>query len=118
MSRSTSTSPVFPKRLKQARLRSRLTQEQLGIAAGIDEFSASARVNQYEKGKHTPKLQMGQRLAKALHVPTSFLYEEDDLLASLLAIAARLPREKRKALLKSAEALTQVSISTSKTSNS
>lgn len=44
---SDATSPsVFPKRLKQARLRSGLTQEQLGIQAGIDEFSASARVNQ------------------------------------------------------------------------
>ncbi|MPV64778.1 helix-turn-helix transcriptional regulator [Burkholderia sp. BE17] len=107
MPRSSSTSSVFSKRLKQARLRSRLTQEQLGIAAGIDEFSASARVNQYERGKHTPKLQMGQRLARALQVPTSFLYEEDDLLASLLATAVRLPREKRKALLKSAEALAQ-----------
>ncbi|KVF64837.1 MULTISPECIES: helix-turn-helix transcriptional regulator [Burkholderia cepacia complex] len=115
MSRSSSTSVVFPKRLKQARLRSGLTQEQLGIAAGIDEFSASARVNQYESGKHTPKLQMGQRLAIALQVPTSFLYEEDDLLASLLVTAARLSREKRKALLKSAEALTQTIPLTSKT---
>ena len=114
MSRSSSTSSVFPKRLKQARLRSDLTQEQLGIAAGIDEFSASARVNQYEKGKHTPKLQMGQRLARALHVPTSFLYEEDDLLANLLVTAARLSREKRKALRKSAEALTQTIPLTSK----
>ncbi|MBN3787495.1 helix-turn-helix transcriptional regulator [Burkholderia sp. Ac-20353] len=107
MRRNTSTSSIFPKRLKQARLRSGLTQEQLGIEAGIDEFSASARVNQYEQGKHTPKLQMGQRLARALHVPTSFLYEDDDLLANLLATAAKLPREKRKALLKSAEALAQ-----------
>ncbi|KVA30553.1 transcriptional regulator [Burkholderia cepacia] len=115
MPRPSSTSSVFPKRLKQARLRSRLTQEQLGIAAGIDEFSASARVNQYESGKHTPKLQMGQRLASALQVPTSFLYEEDDLLASLLATAAKLPREKKKTLLKSAEALAQTAALISKT---
>lgn len=58
---------------------------------------------------------MGQRLAAALQVPTSFLYEEDDLLASLLATVARLPREKRKTLLKSAEALTQTTTLTSKT---
>ena len=64
---------VFPRRLKQARLRSGLTQEQLGIHAGIDEFSASTRVNQYEKGKHTPAIQTGQRLARALLVPTGFL---------------------------------------------
>jgi transcriptional regulator with XRE-family HTH domain len=98
---------IFPRRLKQARLRSGLTQEQLGIQAGIDEFSASTRVNQYEKGKHTPAIQTSQRLARALFVPTGFLYEEDDLLANLLAIAGRLSKEKKKALLASAEKLAQ-----------
>jgi len=98
---------VFPRRLKQARLRSGLTQEQLGIHAGIDEFSASIRVNQYEQGMHTPAIQTGQRLARALLVPTGFLYEEDDLLANLLAIAGRLSKEKKKALLDSAEKLAQ-----------
>ena len=52
MSSDSTVTSVFSKRLKQARLRTDLTQEQLGILAGIDEFSASARVNQYEKGKH------------------------------------------------------------------
>ena len=101
------TSSVFAKRLKEARVRSGLTQEQLGINAGIDEFSASARINQYERGKHMPHLVMGQRLAKALLVPTSFLYEEDDLLATLLATSARLPRAKKKILLAHAEVLVQ-----------
>lgn len=107
MPRDTTISTVFPRRLKQARLRSGLTQEQLGIQAGIDEFSASARMNQYEKGKHTPAIQTSQRLARALLVPTGFLYEEDDLLASLLAIAGRLSKEKKKALLASAELIAQ-----------
>ncbi|WP_199542541.1 helix-turn-helix domain-containing protein [Paraburkholderia kururiensis] len=107
MPSDTTTPSVFPKRLKQARLRSGLTQEQLGIQAGIDEFSASARVNQYEKGKHTPTLQTSQRLARAMLVPTSFLYEEDELLANILAIAGRLSKEKKRALIASAEALAQ-----------
>jgi len=107
MSSDAISASVFPKRLKQARLRSGLTQEQLGIQAGIDEFSASARVNQYEKGKHTPTLQTSQRLARAMLVPTSFLYEDDDLLANLLAIAGRLSKEKKRALVASAEALAQ-----------
>jgi transcriptional regulator with XRE-family HTH domain len=101
------TSSVFAKRLKEARIRSGLTQEQLGINAGIDEFSASARINQYERGKHLPHLAMGQRLARALHVPTSFLYEEDELLAALLVTAARLTRAKKRILLANAEKLTQ-----------
>ncbi|KVG59986.1 helix-turn-helix domain-containing protein [Burkholderia territorii] len=107
MSSDTAIPSVFPKRLKQARMRSGLTQEQLGIQAGIDEFSASARVNQYEKGKHTPTLQTSQRLARAMLVPTGFLYEDDDLLANLLAIAGRLSKEKKRALIASAEALAQ-----------
>ncbi|WP_042264334.1 helix-turn-helix transcriptional regulator [Paraburkholderia heleia] len=101
------TSSIFAKRLKEARVRSCLTQEQLGINAGIDEFSASARINQYERGKHLPHLVMGQRLARALHVPTSFLYEEDDLLAALLVTAARLTRSRKKVLLANAETLSQ-----------
>ncbi|MBN3787494.1 helix-turn-helix transcriptional regulator [Burkholderia sp. Ac-20353] len=105
MPSDTTIPSVFSQRLKQARLRSGLTQEQLGIQAGIDEFSASARVNQYEKGKHSPTVQTSQRLARALLVPTSFLYEEDDLLASLLAIAGRLSKEKKRALIAGAEAL-------------
>jgi transcriptional regulator with XRE-family HTH domain len=46
-------SPVA-KRLKEARLAAGLSQKSLGIAAGIDEFSANARMNQYETDKHTP----------------------------------------------------------------
>jgi transcriptional regulator with XRE-family HTH domain len=107
MPRDATTPSVFPRRLKQARLRSGLTQEQLGIQAGIDEFSASARVNQYEKGKHTPAIQTSQRLARALLVPTSFLYEEDDLLATLLAFAGRLSKEKKRTLISHAETLVQ-----------
>ena len=96
MSSDSTVTSVFSKRLKQARLRTDLTQEQLGILAGIDEFSASARVNQYEKGKHAPTVQTSQRLARALLIPTSFLYEEDDLLANLLLIAGRLSKEKKR----------------------
>jgi transcriptional regulator with XRE-family HTH domain len=39
---------------KEARLRAGISQEKLGVLAGIDEASASARMNQYERGKHTP----------------------------------------------------------------
>ncbi|HGU4535105.1 TPA: XRE family transcriptional regulator, partial [Escherichia coli] len=38
---------MLPIRLKKARLNAGLTQEQLGILVGIDECSASARMNQY-----------------------------------------------------------------------
>ncbi len=48
--------PVLSKRLREARAAAGISQEQLGILAGIDEFSASARMNQYERGKHSPNL--------------------------------------------------------------
>ena len=37
---------IFPIRLRSARKVKRLSQERLGILAGIDESSASARMNQ------------------------------------------------------------------------
>lgn len=71
----------FPKRLKEARLRKGLSQKQLGILAGVDPSSASPRMNQYEKGVHTPDFQMVRALAKVLEVPTAFLFCEEDTLA-------------------------------------
>lgn len=40
---------IFTTRFKQARKAKKLTQEQLGIAIGLDEFVASTRINRYEK---------------------------------------------------------------------
>lgn len=59
-------------RLKEARRRAGLTQEKLGILAGLDEASASTRINQYEKGKHSPNFETVSNLAKVLNVPVSF----------------------------------------------
>jgi transcriptional regulator with XRE-family HTH domain len=52
--------------------------------AGIDEMSASARMNQYERGKHEPHFSMVERLAKVLGVPESYFYEGDNHMARLL----------------------------------
>lgn len=53
---------IISKRLKEARMAAGLSQKQLGIAAGIDEFVASPRMNQYETGKHCPGFDMLQRI--------------------------------------------------------
>jgi len=74
----------FSLRLKAARLRCGLTQMQLGVLAQIDEYSASARINQYERGKHLPDFNTAERLAAVLGVPTPFFYARDDMLAALL----------------------------------
>jgi len=50
----------------------RLSQEKLGILAGINESSASARMNQYERGNDTPDVLLASQIAKILEVPLSF----------------------------------------------
>lgn len=92
------TSPVA-KRLKQARIRAGLSQRQLGIDAGIDAFSASPRINQYEKGKHTPDFATARRLAAVLGVPTPFLYAEDDTIANLILALSNLNLRDRRRVL-------------------
>lgn len=74
----------LPKRLKEARLAANLSQKELGIAAGIDQFSASPRINQYETGKHSPDFLTLKNLAIVLSVPTAFFYAEEDDLAEII----------------------------------
>ena len=94
-------SGVFAKRLREARQRRGISQRQLGISAGIDEASASPRINQYEAGKHTPNLAIAERLAKVLAVPAAFLFTRDDKLAVwILAYEAVPPAARRKILRK------------------
>ncbi|WAW11291.1 helix-turn-helix domain-containing protein [Oxalobacter vibrioformis] len=76
-----------------------MTQEQLAINAGIDEFSASARMSQYESGKHFPKYEIAQRLAAVLKIPVEYLYAADDKSAKLLLFWNRLSRSKQKEAL-------------------
>lgn len=90
---------VIAERLKQARTRAGISQKQLGIMAGIDPFSASPRINQYERGKHEPDLRTLARLAAVLEVPVAYFYCEDPELAQVVAGFARLRRGDRKKIL-------------------
>ena len=90
---------VVAKRLREARLRSTLSQKKLGVLAGIDEFSASARINQYERSKHTPDLSTIERIAKVLKIPSAYFYSvEDDLAKWILVFADAKPAKRRRAL--------------------
>lgn len=102
---STRTLPLFSRRLKAARERLGITQMELGVRAGIDEFSSSARINQYERGKHTPDFLTAKHLAKVLGVPTAYFYAEDDTLAELIALCGHLKTPERKELIGLAESL-------------
>lgn len=88
------------KRLKEARKAADLSQKQLGIAAGMDEFSASARMNHYEKGRHTPDYHTLKRIAAALKVPVAYFYAESDDLALLIMHFSRLKKVDQTIFLK------------------
>ena len=88
------------KRLKEARLRAGLSQEKLGVLAGIDEASASARMNQYERGKHTPDFDMVCKLAKILKVPESYFYTIDDNMAEIMLKINNMNYDSKKELIK------------------
>lgn len=96
---------LVAKRLKEARLRSGLSQERLGVAAGIDEMSASARMNQYERGKHIPDLGTLTRIADVLDVPVSYFYAVGDDEAELVQLFHGLPEKARGKILELAEQL-------------
>ncbi len=68
----------------------------------MDEGSASPRMNQYEKGKHTPDVRTLKLIADELKVPLNYFFCEDPESAELaIAIAiATLSTEKRRLLLK------------------
>lgn len=90
-------------RLKQARLRAGLSQEKLGKLAGIDPMSASARMNQYERGKHSPDYLLMCRVAEILKMPVSWFYTEDEDHARLQEIYHLLSPAARQALMTQAE---------------
>lgn len=75
---------MYSRRLREARQVYGLSQRNLGIKAGLDDFVASTRVNRYETGVHQPDLQTIQRLANALDVPVAYFYAEEDDLAQMI----------------------------------
>lgn len=95
---------TFSRRLQAARLAAGLSQKGLGIAAGLDEFVASTRINRYERGIHEPDSVMAAQLAKALGIPRAYFYADDPALAKLILAYAALDRSKRARALKMLDA--------------
>lgn len=85
---------VIAIRIRKAREAAGLSQEALGILAGIDEATAKVRINQYEHSKHTPPFSMLEKLATVLGKPTTWFISEDDAQEILLKLHT-LPKEKR-----------------------
>lgn len=90
----------LPKRLKEARKAAKLSQKALGIAAGMDEFSASSRMNHYEKGRHIPDYSMLKRISQVLKVPVAYFYAEPDELALWIKTFNQIGKAKRAIIFK------------------
>jgi transcriptional regulator with XRE-family HTH domain len=105
MTFSTDPLPLLARRLKEIRRHSGLSQMELGVRAGIDECTASARINQYERGKHTPDFLTVCNLARVLGVDATYFYAERDDLAELIALFNRLNAAEQEKVLKFAALL-------------
>lgn len=91
---------VYALRMREAREASGLSQEALGILAGIDEATAKVRINQYENARHTPPLSMINTIASVLKRPVTWFICEDDIKELYLAIN-QLPKNRRADAVKS-----------------
>ncbi|PNI00020.1 helix-turn-helix domain-containing protein [Vibrio diazotrophicus] len=89
----------IPERLKQARKKVGISQKELGVRVGMDESSASGRMNHYEKGRHVPDVETLRKLAKELGVPLNYFFCEDDQSAELAVLIASLSSDDKKSLI-------------------
>lgn len=94
---------TFSRRLKEARKAAGFSQERLGIDAGLEPASASARMNQYERGVHQPGESTVQQIAAVLDLPLAWFYCEDDDTAHLLASFHSLNPQDRKKVIEMIE---------------
>ena len=91
---------VLAERMREAREAAGLSQEALGILAGIDEATAKVRINQYENARHTPPLSMINTIASVLKRPVTWFLCEEDTKALYLALN-QVSKSKRPEVIKS-----------------
>jgi transcriptional regulator with XRE-family HTH domain len=95
---------LFGVRLREARLRAQIPQDKLGVAIGLDETTASARISRYETGVHEPPFGTAALLAKVLDVPTAYFYCESPELAEWVMAWHRLNEADRMRVMSQIEA--------------
>ncbi len=89
----------IPARLKAARKKAKITQKDLGVKIGMEESSASGRMNHYEKGRHVPDIGTLTRMAEELGVPLNYFFCKDDITAELVCLIDKLTDDDKKKLL-------------------
>ena len=102
MSKSPSAKSVFGRRLREARLRSGIAQDRLGVMIGLDEGCSSARMSRYENGVHEPPFPIIESIANILKVPVAYFFCGDDRLAEIIRTYSSSNEKARQAMLDSA----------------
>ncbi|MBF4371021.1 XRE family transcriptional regulator, partial [Vibrio anguillarum] len=72
-----------------------------GVKIGMEQGSASGRMNHYEKGRHVPDIGTLQRMAEELNVPLNYFFCENDLSAELACAIDKMSDEEKAMLLDS-----------------
>ena len=87
---------IVGRRMRERREFLGLAQEKVGVAIGLDESSARARISRYVLGVHEPPFATVKLLASVLEVPPPYLYCEEQDMAELLRVLHESPTETRK----------------------
>jgi transcriptional regulator with XRE-family HTH domain len=90
---------IVATRLLEMRERAGLSQTQLGVKAGMNEFNCGIQICQYETGTHMPSLWLVIRLAAVLEAPVPYFYCQDPELAELILKFGALGAGERRRLL-------------------
>ena len=92
-------STTLSKRLREARQLAGISQERLGIQAGIDPASARTRINRYEHGVRIPTPAIVERIASELGLPAAYFYAVNDNEAMLLRLFYHLSEEEQEEVM-------------------
>lgn len=92
---------VVGRRLREARLRAGLSQEKLGLEAGLEAESARARMNRYERGTRAPDFEVIERIGAVLGLPAAYFYASDENLAEVIAAFGSMTQDERQSLVAS-----------------
>lgn len=72
-----------------------ISQEQLGLRAGLEVESASACINRYERGTRVPDIDLLEKIGVVLDRPVTYFFTKSDEEAELLTAFHRATREQK-----------------------
>jgi transcriptional regulator with XRE-family HTH domain len=104
MPKSLPAKSVFGRRLREARLRSGIAQDRLGVMIGLDEGCSSARMSRYENGVHEPPFPVITSIAGILKLPVAYFFCDDDRLAEIIRTYSSSSEKTRQAIFDSVAA--------------